>query len=202
MARKRQGTEESARGNQGLETPWSSSPTKPPRYVLTCHNLETERTYVVNSYACYAIKKILDTIIDDREYHAGGGIIEVGDINIRSYQLGDILAHTYTKAEEAWELPSPYPEQIERFLNGPRMSKSLIAADRNERGELPHVTSKPKVDRTGLISIGQLCEEEGVEPRLARAELRKKKIEKPSAGWCWPADKVDNIRKIIKGAKK
>lgn len=197
MARKRRATEEHTAVHQGLEPAWSASPSRNPRFVLYCVNHENDKRYVVNSYGCYAIKKILDYMIDGQEVTRGGNLLQFGEIDVRSDQLDDILKYEYTDEEEAWSLPSPYPEDINRFVRG---CKTV------EEGEAPKApvvsTKKQKVDRTGKTSIQELCEELKIEPRDARAALRKAKIEKPAGGWLFCGDELDKIRAIINKGKK
>lgn len=197
----------------GLEEPWSSSPRRPPRYVLYCTNHESERQYIVNSYALYAIRKIFDALVGDNEVEPSSldpdHTMTFGDIDIRSDQMDAILAHVYTKEEEAWELSIPYPTDIDNFLHGQRMSKTLeqrdasggvIKAERKVREPKP---VKEKIDRSQFITVQSLAEDIGIDPRDARAALRKAKIEKPSIGWMWENEKdTKEIKKILADAKK
>lgn len=199
MARKRQAAERHTPLHQGLEPAWPASPSRNPRFVLYCVNHENDKQYVVNSYACYAAKKIIDYMVDGRDTERStlnANTLCFGDIDIRSDQLDEILAHKYTPLEEEWELPTPYPEDINRFLRG---RKSIESS--SEAPKAP-VAKKQKVDRTGKITIQQLCEELKIEPRDARAALRKAKMQKPDGGWLFTSDQVDDIKKLIKGTKK
>lgn len=197
MARKRRAAEEHSPVYKGLEPPWPSAPRRNARYVIYCFNHLNGRRYIVNSYACYAIKKVVDMLMDGQEYERSPlnkHTICFGEIDIKSEQIDEILAYEYTAAEEAFELPVPYPNDIARFLHGVvATSKAPVAATKGPR---------QKVDRTGKTSIQDLCAEVGVEPRDARAALRKAKIEKPAGGWLFTGDQLDDIKKIIKGAKK
>ena len=196
MARKRPITETHSRG---LEPAWPAAPSRNPRFVLYCVNHENGKQYVVNSYACYAAKKIVDYILDGDEYEFSPlthGTIGVREIDIRSDQMQEILDHKYTPEEEAWQLPTPYPENIMRFMTG---KKKL---DDTPSAPVKPAAPRQKIDRTGKTSIQELCDELKVEPRDARAALRKAKIEKPAGGWIFDADQLDKIRAIIKKAKK
>lgn len=199
MARKRRATEEHKAVYSGLEPPWPSAPRRNARYVIHCFNHLNGRRYIVNSYACYAIKKVVDQLLDGQEYERSPlnkHTICFGEIDIKSEQIDEILDHEYTVAEEAFELPAPYPNDIARFLHGvvaTATSKTPVAAPKGPR---------QKIDRTGKTSIQDLCAEIGVEPRDARAALRKAKIEKPPGGWLFTPEQIDDIKKIIKGAKK
>lgn len=194
--------------SSGLEQPWASAPTRNPRYVLYCFNHLNERQYVINSYALYAIRKIFDALV-------GGSDVEpspldpdhtmcFGEIDIKSDQMDVILAHVYTAEEEAWELPAPYPGDIERFLHGGRMSRALQGEQRtttDSAGKVERTPAKPKVDRSKFITVQSLAEDIGIDPRDARAALRKAKVEKPAGGWLGDEAWTKGIRDILSAAK-
>ena len=203
-------TDEAPR-RSGLEEAWSASPRRPPRYVLYCNNHDSERQYVVNSYARYAIRKIFDALIGENEIEPSpldpDHTMTFGDIDIRSEQMDEILAHVYTKEEEAWELMAPYPADIDHFLHGARMSKSF--EQRNESGNVIKPAREPKapkpvkerIDRSAFITVQSLAEDIGIDPRDARAALRKAKIEKPAGGWLGDEAWAKGIRDVLKKAK-
>lgn len=216
MARRNKGTSKGkgetndAPRKGGLEEPWSSSPTRNPRYVLYCNNHENERLLVVNSYARYAIRKLFDAIVGDNEIEPSpldpDRTMTFGDIDIKSEQMDEILAHVYTPEEEAWELGFPYPGYIESFLHGGRMAKFEPGQEVKERGEkrerVAAQPKAPKLDRSQFITVQSLAEEIGIDPRDARAALRKAKIEKPAGGWLGDETWAKGIRDILAAAKK
>lgn len=207
MARKRrQAAQENPNKASGLEYAWSSSPRRPPRYVLYCFNHETNRQYVINSHGTYAAKKLLDALtaeaINKEDYRVKGNTISFGDIDIRSDELSDILAHKYTNIEAEWELPAPYPNEISNFLHGAPISRGLIQENRNERGELERPVPKPKIDRSGKVTVQDIAAELKMHPRDARTILRKAKIAKPEGGWLGDAAWADGIRKALKDGQK
>jgi len=214
MARRKQrikkgetATDEAPRS--GLKEPWGSSPGRPPQFVLYCVNHESDRQYIINARELYAIRKIFDAIVGENEIEPSptcDKTVTFGDIDIKSDQLKQILDHQYTKAEEAFELPVPYPEQIDLFLHGPRMSRELPTADdgtpKPPREKKPPVEKKPKIDRSGKITVQQLAEEAGIDPRDARAALRKAKIDKPAGGWLGDEAWAKTIRPVLAKAAK
>jgi hypothetical protein len=212
MARRKQRTEASesdAPKRSKLEPAWPSSPTRNPRYVLYCTNHESERQYIVNSYGLYAIRKIFDALTEGQELEPSPldpeRTITFGDIDIKSDELKEIMAHKYSAEEEAWELPVPYPQEIERFLHGPRMSREIEHAEVNEKGDVVRAPPKPKapkVDRSKFITVQALAEEIGIDPRDARAALRKAKVEKPAGGWLGDEEWAKGIRDVLAKAKK
>lgn len=46
---------------------------------------------------------------------------------------------------------------------------------------------------SGEVTLAQICEEEGWEPRKVRAVLRKLKVEKPGASWTWTDEEADKV---------
>lgn len=196
-----------------LPEPFPSSPIRPPRFVLYCTNHENERQYIVNAYSLYAARKLFDTLVGENEIEPSpldpDRTMTFGDIDIKSDQMDQILAHVYTKDEEEWVLPSPYPGDIDAFLHGRRMSKRLDGEEGPKRvngtGDNPQQVkreAKPKIDRTGKITVQQLAEEIGIDPRDARAALRKAKIEKPAGGWLGDEAWAKDIKEVLVKAKK
>lgn len=53
------------------------------------------------------------------------------------------------------------------------------------RERVARAAGTPRASREGLITLANLCKEEGVEASDVRAALRKKKVEKPAAGWAF-----------------
>lgn len=194
--------------HSGLEEPFSSAPTRNPRYCLYCTNHENERRYIVSTYALYAARKIFDAIVGDKEVEPSPLnhlTVGAGDVDIKSEQIDEILAHNYTAAEEAWELPHPFPGDIESFLTGRRISSALQGETKTtvtKEGKVERAPAKPKVDRSQFITVQSLAEEIGIDPRDARAALRKAKVEKPEGGWLGDEAWAKGIRAVLVEAKK
>lgn len=190
-----------------LEPAWTSSPRRNARYGLTCINHDSDRQYVINSYGLYAIRKIYDALTDGHTVEPSklepSRVMCFGDIDIRSDEMPQILAHKYTKAEEAWDLPSPYPEQIASFLNGPRMSRELQHRDDGTPKPVREkIERKPRIDRSQFITVQSIAADIGIDPRDARAALRKAKIDKPIGGWLGDETWAKGIRDILAKAAK
>lgn len=191
-----------------LEHAWPSAPTRNPRYVLYCTNHENDRQYIVNSYGRYAIRKIFDALVGDNEIEPSpldpDRTMTFGDIDIKSDQMDEILAHVYTPAEEAWELPIPYPGDIQAFLTGGRIGRSLgneASSDAPKREKAPPKEKRPAIDRSKFITVQKICEDIKMDPREARAALRKAKIEKPIGGWLGDEKWAASITVILKKAQ-
>lgn len=188
----------------GLEEPWPSCPRRNPRYVLYCYNHESERQYIINSYARYAIRKLFDAIVGDNKFERSDArTISFGDIDIKSDEMDEILAHEYTKEEAAWEFGAPYIVDIDNFLHGRRMSKTLDDPTQPKPVRVPREPKpvKERIDRSQFITVQSLAEDIGIDPRDARAALRKAKIEKPAGGWLGDEAWAKGIRDVLKKAK-
>lgn len=208
MGRRKQGTKQGEiKTHSGLEPAWSSAPHRNPRYILYCTNHENERQYIVNSYALYAIRKIFDCLVGENEVEPSpldpDRTMTFGDIDIKSEQMDEILAHVYTPEEEGWELPTPYPQEVEAFLTGGRMSKRLDNEPKPEHApKAERAPAKSKIDRSKFITVQSLAEEIGIDPRDARAALRKAGTPKPEGGWLGDEAWAKDIRTVLANAKK
>lgn len=210
MGRRKQGTNEGTdKTVKNLEEPFSSAPTRNPRYVLYCTNHENNRQYIVNSYAMYAIRKIFDALVGDNEIEPSSldpdRTMTFGDIDIKSDQMDQILAHVYTPAEEAWDLPAPYPDNISSFITGRRVStvaQQSATGDKPAKAERVVKEKKPSIDRSKFITVQSLAEDIGIDPRDARAALRKAGTPKPEGGWLGDEVWAKGIRTTLETAKK
>lgn len=205
MGRRKQRTAEDTRATgAGLEQAWSSSPTRPPRYVLKCYNHETGKLYLVNSYALYAARKIFDAVVGAKNWTRTGNKVECHDIDIVSDEMEKIATYEYKPQEKAWDLPLPYPHDINQFLHGPRVTRERD--DEGKAAPLPPPVpkeAKKKIDRSNKITVQEICDELKMLPRDARAILRKAKVEKPLGGWIGDSKWAADIKTIlIKGKKK
>lgn len=153
-------------------------------------------------------------------------------IKMASDQLEKVLAYEYaTPEEEEWKDESlaksigylkwgkwehrPANDTVvieteegpqERKLSRKEIKQAERAARREQknlkREADPMKAPRPKIDKTGMITAGELAEQMSVLPRDFRAALRKLKMEKPEGGWHWPTDQADAIKKKVKGALK
>lgn len=57
--------------------------------------------------------------------------------------------------------------------------------------ELPEQSKKTAKTPTDQVSLHDICEELGVEGRIARRKLRNSDITKPGSSWEWPANHKD-----------
>lgn len=140
-------------------------------------------------------------------------IIGENGVKLRCDLMEEIIEYEFVGAEATWELPAPMIRQTElvrrewRDEEGgrpdPTGEEGEEAAERpSKKPKREPKPEKPKIDKSGLVSVGEIAEQMGIEARDARAALRKQKVEKPDGGWLWKPDKVDDIKKIIKAGLK
>lgn len=191
-----------------LEPAWPSSPTRPPKYVLYIF-LDNKFNSALNAVAKYAAKKLLDALLDGFDYELiGDHRIETtdGHMLIRCEQGAKMLMeYKYTAAEKEWELPKPYPNVINQIRTGryrrdddPMVDAAQLPKEKKERVKKEVKERTPRVSREGLVSIGDICTELGIDPRDARKVLRAKKMEKPDAGWAWATKEAAEVKAMIK----
>lgn len=187
---------------KGLEPAFPSSPSRPPRYAVTFER--NGRMHSIHTfYATYGAKKFIEAVLDGSEYKwLNDYTIATDEVTIKCEpNLEEIIEHEYTKAEAEWELPDPYPAEARSIATGIRVriepKQTTSDTPEPERIRSPKRERKPSKD--GLIDIGTIADELKIEPRQARAQLRKANVEKPASGWAWPEADVPRIKAIIKG---
>lgn len=110
------------------------------------------------------------------------------------------------KHEREWELPEPYrswAKEISTGLkSGREMPEPILSSPTVERSR--QNPDKPRTRRpppdSGLVPLAKICDELGVEGRIARGILRKK-MKKSDSGWNFKPEEVDAVKKLLKGAK-
>lgn len=211
MGRKRPDAEDNRRTS--LKSPFPCYGGTPPLGGFWVRNLERNTRSYLNFAAAYSAKKFLEAFTEGREHSfedlskedfevrcCGADprdcSLVVEDCVVISWAgtgtMRDLLNHKYTREEEAWVLPEPYPQHILRALGQltrgtPRVSK------REARKE-----AKVRMSKEGFTSIAEICTEMKLDPREARSLLRRKKVEKTELGWAWPADSIGKIKSLLK----
>lgn len=151
-------------------------------------------------------------------------------MTIECADLEKIVEYKPTKAEELWRPPTPYKDMYLGFLkkrrviiepdeigslsahvegrrrrikaDAPQRDQSHASAPaRNVRKAPSSKASRPAKD-SNLTSIADIANDLKVEPRIARAILRKTNTPKHEGGWAWPKDMVDKIKSVIKKGMK
>jgi len=171
-------------------------------------NLELGSRNFLNFAALYSAKKFLEKFREKREWkieelgpddfevkccqaEAGDYVTIIEDKVVISwasgqYKMRDLDTYKYKPLEAEWELPDPYPNHIKRMMGEARSN------------EFKPVIKKERVSRDGLISIADICDELQIDPREARAHLRKLNEKKPDAGWAWDEKEAERVKKLLK----
>jgi hypothetical protein len=220
MARRQSSANQGSRNinaDTGLEHPFPNFPSRLPTHAIYCTHPAgvpsvQQRLVVMNFAADYSAKKFLDAMIAGQGFkwkaqpsylrdQVPDTIVTDDEVQIRipgGTAMEDLLELELHGAELEWELPESYSRQA-RII---RLPISLVE-EREEGDERPTRAkrepkeAKPKIDKTGLVSVAEIAAQMKIEPRDARGSLRKQNVEKPEGGWLWPASKVDEIKKVI-----
>jgi hypothetical protein len=156
--------------------------------------------------AAYAAKHFLEAVMKkDKFKWLKRDRIELSELalEIVSPELEDLIEHKFTPQERDWELPDPFPMHA-LHLRGekPAPKKAPAEDDRSDKAvpERPKGKRPPPVRKElpkGMIALSTICEELKVEPREARAFLRKEH-DKPEAGWAWNKKGAADIKADLK----
>lgn len=191
-----------------LAEPFPAAPTRLPVYNVR-FDRDGKMVAIHNFCAPYAAKRFIDGVIGDWDHQwASSTEIELHgpqDITIRCEQLEDIMEHEDTPAEAAWQLPTPYPAYVAALRRDapPEHRISNNPDDGPRKPQRRSSAKKPRVAKPGgLVPISDIAGSLNIEPRVARAALRKAKIEKPNHGWAWAEDEVDSIKEAIRDKLK
>lgn len=206
----------------GLAEPFPASPTRPPKYAVYVsypHDAEpgAKRLIVMAFSATYAAQHFVNAALQDGKFkwkkaNAALGvkvpdtIVGENGVEIRCPQgMEEIIEYEMSSAEEQWELPAYYVAQCDMVRREYREDAPTHDPETGEKVKKPKKEPKPKkekIDKTGLISVGEIAEDMEIDARDARAALRKQKVDKPAAGWAWPESEVEAIKKAIKKGLK
>lgn len=194
-----------------LTEPYPAGPVPQPKIVLYCrypHNaLPGEaRSFVWTFNADYSARKFVDAMVGEDKYRwlradqiltTRGILIETRDPQQeggrRNSDLERVIEHEYSEAEAAWQIGVPDSLYLAHFLR-PFDKNPILKAKQPERKVR---AAPPRASREGLVTVGQICAELGVDARDARAALRRQKIEQPEAGWAWPKAEAVKIKAVI-----
>lgn len=191
----------------GLPCPHPSSPSKWGKYCLWISH--PDRFLILTYAEAYYPKRMIDELISDKTWDWAKNKTEIfveGGWVIKSDYLKELMDYKYKKNEEDCDLEKQDQQRIDRILYGkaipqpPISEKAKDHASKEYDKEVKRAEKKKHVERpTGLIALQDICEELKIDPRDARAILRKKKIDKPEHGrWEWSKDEVDKIKRILK----
>ena len=179
-----------------LQNHMPSSPMHPPVAVLYFNGL----TRLISSWAAlYAAKRQLLDAIDGHSYKQidPNTLVTDDDVEIKSEQMNDLLEYEFTKEEAAWQLPDRDAALLLRLRNAPRLrAEAPQTAENAPAGITPRRTHRPSPE--GLISLADICADLGIDPREARAALRKQ-MSKPAHGsWSFAPEEVESVKAKLK----
>lgn len=129
--------------------------------------------------------------------------------------LEGLVKFKSNKWQKEWELPRAHREWAHEISTGLRIGlrqlpdavvthvkvKEGHATERRVSGKGPNPQQRPRVPpESGMIPLAKICDELGVEGRIARGILRKK-MTKSASGWNFKPEEVETVKKLLKGAK-
>lgn len=211
MAKKRRNVP--TRVSSAYEDAYPSSPHRPPTINLWLKfGADWERLQIHAYCARWAAAKSLEIALNGRgfkpvpkkdyplEHDLGWYITEDDELMFRLIGDTDGLLDSLGEDEIDWEPAQPYLNDLRRAA-GLETIKVENADDGSD--DKPNRVKKVRprgaapIDRSGLVSLADICAELRMDPRDARKILRNK-VEKPDAGWAWPESEVAGIRKLLK----
>jgi len=190
-----------------IASPYASAPRHPARYVLYLTRVgDASTSCMVKAFAApYVARKFLDALLAD------DGYVWQDETTIRS-ETGVVVStrwfpdalracveHRYTAAETAWTLDSTSASHARLFRHGPDV-REAAAGGVEDVVRTPRPAPQPRAPRDGLVTVADIAAELGVEPRVARQALRGLGVEKPAAGWAWPASEAAAVAARVKAA--
>lgn len=197
-----------------LDHPFPSSPSRPPKYHISFSHGE-KLLQSVGFGALYSARIYIATAIGKNEIKWRGDdsfFVEDIGLTVKGDGLEDIMEHELSKTEEAWELPDPYLGDATAIATGERRKVRRTALDsegedvkektKTKEPKEPKASKKPRASADGLTTLSEICAAIGIEPRDARAILRKSNTAKPDAGWAWSAKEATSIKQLLSGKDK
>lgn len=122
-------------------------------------------------------------------------------VKVHSYQLESVVL-----AQSEGELREPESGYVARLLGAPSKSRPAVEppAPRPERAARPERTPRERTPRTprtpraeGLVTLAELCEQIGMDPKDARGLLRRGPFTKGSSGWAWSEGEAREVGKWL-----
>lgn len=182
-----------------LPTPHPSAPKHPPRFNVSF--AKGDRIfYSIGFREMYAFKHLMNLMLDDREWSwTSETQIDTKDgFVIKSDHLEDVIEYKLTAKERQWTPTLPWSREWSELNHGKPTSSPTGERKKAEPVERVKRSKTPRASRDGLVPLQQIADEMKLEPKACRVALRKSKIDKPDAGWAWPASEVEAIKATIK----
>lgn len=192
-----------------LRDPYPSSPSHPPAYNLYMSRRGDEDTQcaVVGFREIYAGRRFMDELLRDDGWvwETESRVRSESGIVVRcSVGRGDeeaarvmhaIMDHELTPAEMGFEFTGSWARVASNFRNRREPTEAAERHDRPRREKKSRGPTAPHPP--GALHVKELAMQMGVEPREARAALRKI-MSKPAYGWYFAPSEVDDVKARIK----
>ncbi len=181
-----------------LKNHMPSSPMRPPVAVLHFTGLVR---LISNWGALYAARRQLLDAIDGHSYKQvdPNTIVTDDEVTIKSEQMNDLLEYEPTKEEAAWQLPDRDAAQLRRLRDAPRPPADAPQLTKSPVAHSDDALRAHRASPAGFVSLATICADLQLDPREARAILRKT-MPKGEHGWNFSADQVDEVKKRLSAA--
>lgn len=187
-----------------LEKPFPSNPHRPAKHVIWFSR--RNNLLQINGFCTlYAAKKFVEAVIGDEEYKwrdTNEFITVDSGMIVKSDTLEDIIEHEYSPQETAWALPEPYASEAHFLATGERYSAKPPPKDFEVVPIPQRRSSTPRPSRDGLTTLATICADIKLDPREARAILRKSNTPKPATGWSGDDAWAKSIKQLLTRGKK
>lgn len=129
-------------------------------------------------------------------------VAEIAEVKGWSSEKTEIIEFLLAGGEitkcPAPEFPAPRPNREDQAMLTPEKRKPRKRP--TKKSETLEKKSKKTESTEGRVTLSQICEELGVEGRIARRKLRGSKIEKPGSTWAWPEgdESIEEVKDLLK----
>lgn len=186
-----------------------SAPKRNGEYCVYCYRNGDSTSCFVFA-APFAAKKFCEAVFQNDLPKRQGNELERDGIMLSCVLMKRIVDHNYTKEEELWQLPAPYPGHAYTVRHGvpePRRQDEEDSDNRlGDEADLPAESRKKertprKKTPAGHQTVQQIAASIKLDPREARQILRKHS-KKTDFGWSWPKEEVEAIKKLLAKHRK
>ena len=191
------------RASDNGDDPIPSSPMRPPiANIWLKFGDGLDRMQIHGFCTRWATYEALLIALNGREYSLVDpdmGWYETEDEQLRFRLMGDVDDLLTERPRRNWLPPEPIYSQLRQaagLVKTPDTPHKPLENEVREKNRTRTKTRAP-VSRDGLVSIGDICDEIGMNPRDARKILRNK-VEKPDAGWAWTPKDAEAIKALLK----
>jgi hypothetical protein len=197
-----------------LEPAFPAAPFKSSKWGFYIQHTKSTQTSFFNFGADYSAKHFLDFMINDKPFKwlSQESIVTDDGVVIRCEQgpkLEELMEYDFDELEAEWEIPEPYMSQW-RKLRGEKVTHTPNETPSNANDAVNSALKRvrnakerhtaPK-SREGLVTLAEIATALTLDPADLRKLLRKNNVTKPDAGWAWPQNEVEDVKKMLGGLK-